>query len=50
MSYSLYIVHLYVTVGVPFPSELEPETAQGKSETASPVIKTEVSVDLVTAC
>ena len=33
-----------ISVGVPFPSELESETAQ-KSPTASPVVKTEVSVD-----
>ena len=40
--YGLYCI----TVGVPFPSELEPETAQ-KSPTAlikSPVVKTEMSV------
>ena len=37
--YGLYCI----SVGVPFPSELEPETAQ-KSPTASPVVKTEVSV------
>ena len=37
--YGLYCI----SVGVPFPSELEPETAQ-KSPTVSPVVKTEVSV------
>ena len=44
--YSYYntIYGLYcISVGVPFPSELEQETAQ-KSPTASPVVKTEVSV------
>ena len=40
----LCILLLYcISVGVPFPSELEPETAQ-KSPTVSPVVKTEVSV------
>ena len=35
-------------VGVPLPSELEPETAQDKTVTAPAIIKTdlEVSVDL----
>ena len=37
--YGLYCI----SVGVPFPSELEPETAQ-KSPTASPVVKTKVNV------
>ena len=42
--YNTIIYGLYcISVGVPFPSELEPETAQ-KSPTASPVVKTEVSV------